>query len=208
MVYIREAHPTDGWQVGANQREGVLFEQPTSLAGRSKIAKTMCAKLKIKLPALVDDLDDKVNKAYFETWAAVDSVCNHTSNKFPELSFALKTEESTYGAEVKTTAHSNWYATSDVTYKTKETPYIEIDSAVTTAGDIENQVANAFLNGPSSPYVDQPVKKSKGPEKAGKGSNGEQTLSSRLRELEEIKDNLSEEEYNNMRKTILESFTK
>jgi len=64
MVYITEAHPSDGWQVGMNTREGIVFEQPKTLDERVKIATTMCTKLKIKLPPLVDALDNKVNKAY------------------------------------------------------------------------------------------------------------------------------------------------
>ena len=64
MVYIREAHPTDGWQVRANEQQGILVEQPKSLEERIEIATQMCTALKIKLPPLVDTLDDKVNKAY------------------------------------------------------------------------------------------------------------------------------------------------
>ena len=31
MVYIREAHPTDGRQVAANTKEEILFTQPKTL---------------------------------------------------------------------------------------------------------------------------------------------------------------------------------
>jgi hypothetical protein len=64
LVYIREAHPTDGWQVAANEREKVLFKQPTTLEERFDIAQSMCSTLKISLPTLIDHLDDRVNKAY------------------------------------------------------------------------------------------------------------------------------------------------
>ena len=30
LVYIREAHPTDGWQVPRNENEGVLIESAKS----------------------------------------------------------------------------------------------------------------------------------------------------------------------------------
>ena len=64
LIYIREAHPTDGWQVSKNKRDGVLFTQPKTLNQRVQIAKTMCLKLNISIPPLIDRLDDRVNKSY------------------------------------------------------------------------------------------------------------------------------------------------
>ena len=64
VVYIREAHPTDGWQVPQNVREKVLFVQPTSFDDRQQVAKQMCSVLKLSLPTVIDGLDDKVNQAY------------------------------------------------------------------------------------------------------------------------------------------------
>jgi hypothetical protein len=64
LVYIREAHPTDGRQSGGNVREGILIKQPKNVAERTAVAKTMCTKLKISLPCLLDGLDNKVGKAY------------------------------------------------------------------------------------------------------------------------------------------------
>ena len=64
VVYIREAHPTDGWQVGQNERDKILFEQPTSLDERQQVAHQMCTALKLSMPTLIDGLDDKVNQAY------------------------------------------------------------------------------------------------------------------------------------------------
>ena len=64
MVYIREAHPTDGWHSKANEREKILITQPKTLQERNKVAKKMCSTLKITLPPLVDSIDNKVNNAY------------------------------------------------------------------------------------------------------------------------------------------------
>lgn len=64
LVYIREAHPTDGWQVNANEREKVLFAQPKDWESRTEVAHQMCTKLEVKLPTLIDNLDDKVGKDY------------------------------------------------------------------------------------------------------------------------------------------------
>ena len=64
LVYIREAHPTDGKQSRANERQNILVKQPTKYFERVVVATEMCTKLDIKIPPLIDNLDDKVNKAY------------------------------------------------------------------------------------------------------------------------------------------------
>jgi len=64
VVYVREAHPTDGWQVGVNEREGVLFAQPTSLEARVDVAHEMCTKLELSIPTLIDGMDNKVGETY------------------------------------------------------------------------------------------------------------------------------------------------
>ena len=64
MVYIREAHPTDGWQVAANQRDDIFIKQPSTLEQRLDVAKQMCAELHISIPGVIDGIDNKVNEAY------------------------------------------------------------------------------------------------------------------------------------------------
>ncbi len=64
MVYIREAHPTDGRQSAANEREGILFEQPSTFEERLDVAKQMCTKLDISILGVIDGMDNKVNEAY------------------------------------------------------------------------------------------------------------------------------------------------
>jgi hypothetical protein len=64
LVYIREAHPTDGWQSRANELQNILVKQPTKYVERVAVATEMCTKLDLKMPPLIDNLDDKVNKAY------------------------------------------------------------------------------------------------------------------------------------------------
>jgi hypothetical protein len=63
-MYIREAHPTDGWQVPVNVRDKILIPDPKTLAERQKVAKDFAAQFKVSLPILVDSLDDQVEKAY------------------------------------------------------------------------------------------------------------------------------------------------
>ena len=64
MVYIREIHPTDGWQVRQNEEDGVLVRQHQSMQERVEVGNTCMLKLALELPALVDDMDDAVAKAY------------------------------------------------------------------------------------------------------------------------------------------------
>lgn len=61
VVYIREAHPTDGWALPRNQFK---ITDPKSLDERRQVAKAFAAQLKLTLPVLVDDLDDRANTAY------------------------------------------------------------------------------------------------------------------------------------------------
>ncbi|MFO0929583.1 MAG: deiodinase family protein [Gemmataceae bacterium] len=64
MVYVREAHPTDGWKMESNARVGVAVKQPTTLAERCEAAGRFCQKLKPSLPVVVDTLTDPVGNAY------------------------------------------------------------------------------------------------------------------------------------------------
>jgi type I thyroxine 5'-deiodinase len=63
-VYIREAHPTDIWQMTSNIREGVLFRDPRNEAERTGVAESCVRKLGIRFPALIDGMDDSVEKNY------------------------------------------------------------------------------------------------------------------------------------------------
>ena len=64
MVYILEAHPSDAWQTASNVREQVVFASPKSLEERDAVAGSCVRKLGIRIPALVDDLNDTVERAY------------------------------------------------------------------------------------------------------------------------------------------------
>ncbi len=64
MVYIKEIHPTDGWQVKENPHDGVLVRQHQSMEERVEVGQTCMVKLALELPALVDEMDDAVARAY------------------------------------------------------------------------------------------------------------------------------------------------
>lgn len=66
-VYIQEAHPSDGWQVPNNVRDAVLVADPRDLAARTGVASTCVAKLGLAIPAVVDGMDNAVDRAY-EAW--------------------------------------------------------------------------------------------------------------------------------------------
>ena len=58
-VYIKEAHPTDGWQLWNNVQENVVFADPKSAGEREHVAGLCVVRLGIKFPALVDDMQNK-----------------------------------------------------------------------------------------------------------------------------------------------------
>lgn len=63
-IYIREAHPADGWKMQANDDVGVSFDQPTTQEARNLVASACCQSLNLTMPLLVDTIDDQVNRAY------------------------------------------------------------------------------------------------------------------------------------------------
>lgn len=63
-VYVREAHPTDGWRMTSNDRAGIAVAQPTTFDERTNIAAQCCTALKMSVPLVVDELDDRVGHAY------------------------------------------------------------------------------------------------------------------------------------------------
>ena len=63
-VYVREAHPTDGWHMESNAKVGVKVAQPQTYAERVSVAQQCNAKLKYSMPLLVDEIHDPVGNAY------------------------------------------------------------------------------------------------------------------------------------------------
>lgn len=64
VVYIKEAHPSDGWVVAGNTRAGISVKEPTSFTERQKVAGQACAEMKLRWPCLVDEMQNSVNQAY------------------------------------------------------------------------------------------------------------------------------------------------
>lgn len=64
IVYIEEAHPIDSWQVSDNVSDDVLVATTKTSDERYKVAGVCLTKLGLELPALVDELDNRVERAY------------------------------------------------------------------------------------------------------------------------------------------------
>ncbi len=63
-VYVREAHPADGWLMESNTRMGVRLDQPKNMEERVAVAQTCATKLNYSMPLLVDTMDDEVGNLY------------------------------------------------------------------------------------------------------------------------------------------------
>jgi hypothetical protein len=64
IVYIAEAHPIDAWQVEDNLKDDVLVASTSTKNDRVQAAGMCVRNLGIELPALVDEPDNRVERAY------------------------------------------------------------------------------------------------------------------------------------------------
>lgn len=64
VVYIKEAHPEDGWVVTHNREEGIAVNDPTSGDERAEVAEACAVHGAIRIPILVDSMDNTVASAY------------------------------------------------------------------------------------------------------------------------------------------------
>lgn len=64
VVYIQEAHPIDAWQVDSNVKESILVASSTTHEERAATANRCVKELGLELPALVDEPDNRVERAW------------------------------------------------------------------------------------------------------------------------------------------------
>ena len=64
VVYIQEAHPIDAWQLDVNLKDDVLVATTKTAEERDDVAGMCLTKLGIELPAVVDEPDNRVERAY------------------------------------------------------------------------------------------------------------------------------------------------
>jgi hypothetical protein len=63
-VYVREAHPTDEWQMKSNVKDDVCYAQPKNLEQRVAIANDFVTRFKYPVPFGIDDMSNAANDAY------------------------------------------------------------------------------------------------------------------------------------------------
>ena len=64
MIYVREAHPKNGWIMSSNENIGVSIVQPRTYEERVEVAQLCTNKLKFGMPMLVDTINDTVGAKY------------------------------------------------------------------------------------------------------------------------------------------------
>ena len=64
IVYIREAHPEDGWVLAENRREAIALTDPTTIDERAGAAEACVLRLRTRIPVVLDGVDDEVALAY------------------------------------------------------------------------------------------------------------------------------------------------
>ncbi len=64
IVYIQEAHPVDAWQDEDNLKDDVLVQSTKTSDQRYTVAGVCVKNLGIEIPALIDDPDNHVERAY------------------------------------------------------------------------------------------------------------------------------------------------
>ena len=64
VVYVQEAHPTDGWQTDTNLADGVLFRQHQSYEEREDVAAACSIDTHMTLPVLIEEMNNNIDDAY------------------------------------------------------------------------------------------------------------------------------------------------
>ena len=64
IVYIKESHPEDEWQVGGNAKADVIFSQPKSFEARMDLARTFIDRMNVETPTMVDGMENTAMACY------------------------------------------------------------------------------------------------------------------------------------------------
>jgi thiol-disulfide isomerase/thioredoxin len=64
FVYVEEAHARDVWPLASNAKAQIVYETPRTAAERAGIATTCAQALAVRMPILVDDMNDRTVGAY------------------------------------------------------------------------------------------------------------------------------------------------
>ena len=63
-VYIREAHPDDGWRVPDNLEENIHFDEPRTDEARAEVAAVCRTAMDLRMPMLIDRIGNEVEDEY------------------------------------------------------------------------------------------------------------------------------------------------
>lgn len=64
VIYTREAHPDDGWRVQENLKQEIFYREPRTDDERTNIAQICQVSLDLKIPMLIDSIDNDVEEKY------------------------------------------------------------------------------------------------------------------------------------------------
>jgi len=64
IIYIREAHPAEGWQVPNNLIENVIYSEPKTDDERTEVASACQLNLNLHMPMLIDSIENDIDKDY------------------------------------------------------------------------------------------------------------------------------------------------
>lgn len=64
FVYVKEAHPTDGWNTPSNRAADIMYAQPVSMEDRAKVAADWREAYGFTNPVLLDWSDNRINTEY------------------------------------------------------------------------------------------------------------------------------------------------
>jgi hypothetical protein len=64
VVYIKEAHPEDGWVLASNREQEIAVTDPTTDPERAGVAEACAARLQVRMPVLIDGIDNEVARQY------------------------------------------------------------------------------------------------------------------------------------------------
>jgi hypothetical protein len=64
VVYIKEAHPEDGWVLASNREQEIAVADPTTREERFQVAGACAVRLEIRMPVLIDALDNETARQY------------------------------------------------------------------------------------------------------------------------------------------------
>jgi Iodothyronine deiodinase len=63
-VYVKEAHPEDGWVLSENRAEDIAVVDPVGDAEREAVAGSCAVALRLNMPMAIDAVDNAVARVY------------------------------------------------------------------------------------------------------------------------------------------------